>query len=502
MAAVEAVLATRRTIDVARIEVPARSISTVLAKVDADRSECPESTQALRDEADRAGVAVAPVDARRGILVWALAKQRPDAPRGYLTVPVYLQGLQLDLANLAEARGLDAAGQANVVILDANRRVVAAVGTWNVTAGSDGSGLPFYRVLPEGRALARVEVQQEQVEGGVPTSITVVSAGRPDGETSLGWVIGLARPRAAVYAELERTRRVLLGVGALALLGGIVAAFVAARAVTRPVLALVDQAAKIGRRRYAEVSGAGARRDEVGDLGRAMVTMARDLEAQEQAIERELRRRADLSRFLAPEVVDAIVRGEHSLELGGHRAEITVLFADVVAFTPLAERHPPELAVEILNELFGLLSEVVFRHGGLVDKFVGDSLMALWGAPVACPDHASRAVRAAEDMLQFLEPAAEVWRERHGVEIRLAIGINTGSAIVGNIGSDKRMEYTAIGDTVNVAARLEAIARPNQILIAEGTAERVEGEFPLRRLGAQSLAGRATETIVFELDVS
>ena len=100
----------------------------------------------------------------------------------------------------------------------------------------------------------------------------------------------------------------------------------------------------------------------------------------------------------------------------------------------------------------------MFRHGGTVDKFIGDCIMAVWGAPSAQDDHAARALAAAEDMMRFLETANEGWQEKYDVEIRLGIGVNSGEAIVGNVGSDKRMEYTVIGDVVNVAARLEAIA--------------------------------------------
>ncbi len=446
------------------------------------------------------------LDARRAVLVLPIPRGEragsPAAPtpRGFVTVPVYLQGLSLDLATIAEARGLDASTGSNVVVLDRDRRVVAATGPWSLEIGSDGASLPFYQILPEGRTAARVEVQQDAVVRDAETSLTVVSAGNPDGEASLGWLIGISRPHATVYAELSRTRRALYALGGATLLAAFLAALVAARAVTRPVVALSELAERIGRRRYREVGPASMRSDEIGQLERAMVRTAEELERQEAAIAEEARRRGELSRFMAPELVSAIVRGEHSLELGGKRCEVTILFADVVAFTPFAERRAPEEVVALLNELFSLLTEVVFRHDGVVDKFVGDSLMAMWGAPVAREDHADRALSAAEDMLRFLEPAATLWREKFGVEIRLGIGIASGAAIVGNIGSDKRMEYTAIGDTVNVAARLETMARPNQILVSSETKARASGAFAWKSLGPMRLPGRAAETQVFELE--
>ncbi|MEZ4445622.1 MAG: adenylate/guanylate cyclase domain-containing protein [Polyangiaceae bacterium] len=146
-----------------------------------------------------------------------------------------------------------------------------------------------------------------------------------------------------------------------------------------------------------------------------------------------------------------------------------------------------------------MLTELVFQHEGMVDKFIGDCVMAVWGAPVPREDHARRAVACAEDMMSFLEAGRDQWRERYGVELRLAIGVNSGEAIVGNIGSDKRMEYTVVGDVVNVAARLESLAAPNQVLVAEGAQALVADEFELRRLGNRRLTGREKETVVYEL---
>ncbi|MFO0612164.1 MAG: adenylate/guanylate cyclase domain-containing protein [Polyangiaceae bacterium] len=282
----------------------------------------------------------------------------------------------------------------------------------------------------------------------------------------------------------------------------VVAALVAARAVVRPVLALRDKARVIGRRAFAEVRAPSPRRDEIGELDRAIVQMATDIESQEESLAREAKLRGDLGRFMSQELVDSIVRREHPLELGGERRTISVLFADVVAFTPLAETRKPEQVVALLNELFTILTEVVFRHGGVVDKFLGDSIMAMWGAPVAHADHAARALAAAEDMIRFLDAATVEWSSKYDVELRIGIGVNSGEAIVGNVGSNKRMEYTAIGDTVNIAARLESIARPNQVLVGEAT-HRLAGDRAsgLRRLGAQVLSGRKTETVVYELEV-
>jgi class 3 adenylate cyclase len=195
-----------------------------------------------------------------------------------------------------------------------------------------------------------------------------------------------------------------------------------------------------------------------------------------------------------------VVRREQEMGLGGARRDITVLFADVVGFTPLSEKLAPEAIVDVLNDLFTILTEIVFRHGGTVDKFIGDCVMAFWGAPEAQEDHASRALDAAKDMLRFIEIGNARWKKKHGIEIQLAIGVNSGAAIVGNIGSEVRLEYTAIGEVVNLAARLEAIARPQQILLTSSTKDAAGDMHDFIDIGLQQLAGRSTKLNVYSVE--
>ncbi len=495
LSAMRAVLATRKTIAVARIEIPDKHLSTVLNKADNDPTLAPESTPELRQEADARGVGFRPLSDSGGVLVVPVAppKDAKNPPKAYLSVPIYLAPLQADLEAIAKERSFE--GDTNIVIADDRRRVVAAVGSWHLVGGSDASHLAFFKMIPDGMPFDDAGVQSDYVEGTEKMAASVVTV------KSLGWLVGVARPHALAYANLYRLRRLLIGVGLGTLAAALVLAAISARALSRPIVALSRQAERIGRRDWRNIAPPTKRTDEIGDLDRGMVTMASDLEAQEIEIAREVQRRTDLGRFMSQELVDKIIRGEHPLALGGERREVSILFADVVAFTPLAETRKAEEVVALLNELFTVLTEVVFRHGGVVDKFVGDAIMAVWGAPVAHEDHAIRALRAAEDMMRFLETAADDWRTRYGVEIRLGVGINSGEAIVGNIGSSKRMEYTVIGDVVNVAARLETIATPNQVLVGGGTRDLVGDEFELRRLGARVLTGRKAETMVYELEV-
>jgi class 3 adenylate cyclase/predicted Ser/Thr protein kinase len=492
LGAIDVVLATRPSFDVARIVIPSREVDTVLGKPGADRAAAPLATQGLLAAAREAGVGFEVLDAHRAALAVPIPGE-PGAPEGFLIVPVYLAAIQLDLEDVATSRQL-AGAKTTVLVVDRSRHVIAAVGEQAARVGADVATHPVWRLVPDGTPTTHeVGVTGSYGDDAERTVATVQTL------EGTGWAVGIVRPESDALADYQATRRSLVGAAAIALAFALVLALTSARAIAKPVLLLVERARLIGRRDWAHVKADSGRGDEIGELDRAMVTMATDLEQKERELAAEIKLRADLARFVSPEIVDGIVRGEHDLALGGRRAEVTVLFADVVAFTPLAEKRPAEEVVQILNELFTLLTEIVFRHGGMVDKFVGDSVMAVFGAPVPAADHAARALRTAEDIMRLLDTAAEAWRRERGTEIRLAIGINTGQAIVGNIGSERRMEYTAIGDAVNVAARLESMAAPNQVLVGAATAEKVGEAFALERLGPRKLPGREEEVVVYEL---
>ncbi|KYF98098.1 adenylate/guanylate cyclase, partial [Sorangium cellulosum] len=420
----------------------------------------------------------------------------PAGPAGYVVAEVALDALGRDLAAIAARRF--GGREVRLLIAGHDRRAIAAFGVPGAAPGADVSALPLWGKLPPGAVWTdKISVLGPHDEGGQRMIGAIETL--PD----LGWAVAIWRPEPVAFAALDEMRRRGLGVAAGALALALVLAVFTARHVTRPVLHLVAQARLIGARRWREIAlgdGLRGRRDEIGELAASLGRMAADLEQGEAEIAREAKLRGDLGRFMDKAVVDAIVRGEHPLALGGKRAAVSVLFADVVGFTPLAESRDAERMVALLNELFSMLTEIVFRHGGTVDKFIGDCVMAVWGAPLAQADHARRALAAAEDMMRFLETANEEWRERYDVEVRLGIGVNSGEAIVGNVGSDKRMEYTVIGDVVNVASRLEAIAAPNQVLVSEATRSLAGDAFPLRALGERNLTGRKTTTAVYALD--
>jgi adenylate cyclase len=202
------------------------------------------------------------------------------------------------------------------------------------------------------------------------------------------------------------------------------------------------------------------------------------------------------ARYLSPAMVHRLADRPEALRLGGEQREVTVLFCDIRDFITLSERLGSERLTGLLNRYFEPMTEVILAHGGTVDKYIGDAVMAFWNAPITQPDHTRRACRAALDMLRALDDLnRELARSDPDLgPITIGIGINTGTATVGNFGSRRRFDYSAVGDTVNVAARLEAETKTQlqPILIGPATAAQIAGAgFALRSVGAVRLRGRA-----------
>lgn len=239
--------------------------------------------------------------------------------------------------------------------------------------------------------------------------------------------------------------------------------------------------------------------DALGNLGSAMHDMAQQLAQTEHELLRHARVESELSRFLRPELAAQIAAGQRPLLLNGQRCTVSVVFIDLVDFTAFAETASPTHVVALLQEVDSLVAELIFRHCGILDKSVGDCIMAVFGAPGTQHDHAQRALFAAEDMQRFVRATAPKWQRAYGFDVRLAIGISTGEAIVGNLGSETRLEYTAVGDVVGVAARLAALARPGQILLTTEVAAHTLRGFDFNSLGEQALFGQRAPQAVLEL---
>jgi adenylate cyclase len=219
----------------------------------------------------------------------------------------------------------------------------------------------------------------------------------------------------------------------------------------------------------------------------------------EQAEQRATR--GAMGKYLSPSVLQEVLRDPAALRLGGQKREMTVLFSDIRGFTSLSEDADPEGLVHFLNEYLTAMTDVVFAQGGVLDKYMGDGIMAFWGAPSDQPDHALRACRAAYDMVHRLGALQEGWEGLGVPPLTVGIGINSGMMTVGNVGSKQRFDYTVVGDAVNLAARLEEANKEyrTRIIVGDETRRRVEGEFVLRSLDLVALRGLTRATAIFEL---
>ena len=253
-----------------------------------------------------------------------------------------------------------------------------------------------------------------------------------------------------------------------------------------PVLEMKEAAQRIGEKDYSTRVHV-VSTDEIGNLGENLNEMAEGLEERERI-------RDIFGKVVDPGVRDLLIGGE--LKLGGERREATVLFTDLQGFTSLSENRAAEEVVGILNDYFRDMTERIRANGGTVNKFIGDAIMAVFGAPMPDANHAANAVRAATEMLALDS-------QYHGQNLVTRIGVHTGELLAGNIGSDERMEYTVIGDTVNTASRLESACKnlKLKLLVSESTVQKLPAnlgeELGLRPVAKVRLKGREGPVSVF-----
>ncbi len=208
-----------------------------------------------------------------------------------------------------------------------------------------------------------------------------------------------------------------------------------------------------------------------------------------------------MGKYLSPPVLTEVLKDPEALRLGGQKREMTVLFSDIRGFTPLSEHIAPERLVLFLNEYLTAMTDVVFAHRGVLDKYMGDGIMAFWGAPNDEPDHAVLACRTGYEMVRRLQELQGGWVAQGFPTLDVRVGINTGVMTVGNVGSRTRFDYTVVGDAVNLAARLEEANKEyhTTIMIGETTRQRVHGTFATRSLDLVTLRGKETPSAIYEL---
>jgi adenylate cyclase len=294
-----------------------------------------------------------------------------------------------------------------------------------------------------------------------------------------------------------RLRPILLTGAATGLVGILFASLVAmllSRHMSRPLLSLKKALEAIDKGQF-DVQVEADSVKEFSEVAKTVKQLAAGLQERDKV-------KSAFGRYLSPQIMDSVMGAAKGPELHGERSKVTVMFCDIRGFTTMSENMRPEQVVQILNLVFDRMVTVIFKHGGTLDKFLGDGLMAIFGAPRQDTNQEEHAVRAALEIQQELDKMNRIEALHELPDIHVGIGINSGVAIVGNIGSPQRMEYTAIGDTVNLASRLQSTTSEMnlEILISEYTYNAVRGIFKARSVGEVKVKGRqdAVESYVIE----
>lgn len=303
-----------------------------------------------------------------------------------------------------------------------------------------------------------------------------------------GWLIALVIPRSEIMGPVDRNNLETLGIGIVAfILILIVSAWVSAL-VSKPLRKIARDSEAVGRFEL-----------EAGPLERSQILEVDQLMAATQDMKRGLR---SFRKYVPADLVREILASGGEAELGGQKATLTIFFSDIADFTTISERLSPEDLVDQLAEYFETMSRALREQPpGTLDKFIGDSIMAFWGAPTPNPDHAVTACRAALQCQDHLKELQDKWAREGRPLFHQRIGINTGEVIVGNMGSVTRLNYTVVGETVNAASRFEGLNKlyGTRIIIGESTRELVKEHFVVRPLDLVSVKGSEKGVIIYEL---
>ncbi len=212
--------------------------------------------------------------------------------------------------------------------------------------------------------------------------------------------------------------------------------------------------------------------------------------------------RGNLARYLSPQIVDRVMKNDVQVNLGGSRKEVTILFSDIRNFTTISESWPPDQLVEILNEYFTAMASIIFEYQGSLDKYIGDAIVSVFGSLIPLNNPALSAVRASIAMMKRMDELNEQWNARYGLTMDIGIGVSTGEVFLGNVGSPDRMEFTVIGDTVNVASRFSGLAHAGQVLVTRETFDSLGRAVPYKALPPAQVKGKTAPLDVFEISLS
>ncbi len=237
-------------------------------------------------------------------------------------------------------------------------------------------------------------------------------------------------------------------------------------------------------------------------IGNALIN-ASDLESSKKFSEEQLQEKKKLtkifSKYVSSQVVDELMKNPDSTKLGGKKQKTTIMFSDIRGFTSMSEKMEPENIVSLLNEYLSNMSNIIFNWNGTLDKYIGDAIMALFGAPIQSDDDELRAVAAAIEMQKCLQKLNHDFTMQGKPNINIGIGINTGEVVVGNVGSENRLEYTAIGDSVNLASRLCSVAKAGQVIISESTYNHIKDHIEVIKLDMVQVKGKEQKVQIYQV---
>ncbi len=301
------------------------------------------------------------------------------------------------------------------------------------------------------------------------------------------WVIGLTLPEEEVVGSINRANRIAILIAIVSGLIVIVVAVYLSKRIAKAINKLVDETEEIAQFRLEPKEPVESRLCEIHRLGEAFQNMRTGLRS--------------FQKYVPADLVRELMSAGKEAELGGQRSELSIYFSDIADFTSLSEKLSPEELVHVLGEYLSEMSHTILDKKGTIDKYIGDAIMAFWGAPNPCPTHPLEACRTALENQHRLIRLREKWVAEGLPEIHARIGIHTGEVFVGNIGSDTRLDYTVIGDAVNLASRLEGLNKQfgTEIIISEATYEQVKQFVVARPLDRIAVKGKEEGILVYEL---
>ena len=318
----------------------------------------------------------------------------------------------------------------------------------------------------------------------------------------LHWGVIVEQPAIFLYASLHKLQSFSLAIGLIAILLAMLMARIISNHITYPLMKLEKGIEAISKADFSYSLDVKAN-NEVGRVAKEFNEMIKKLSDYRNQLIKETKMRAYLQRYLSlPFLSRLLSEGTNILEEKPAKYRATVMFVDISDFTTIASQMDVQMVAEYLNDFFKYATQIIFEYDGVIDKFIGDCIMAIFGVPIKWEGMAKSAVKAAVEIIKTFDNLSPKFIKKYGFPIKVKAGIATGEVIVGNIGSPNRMDYTAIGNTVNLASRLESIAVAGEIIVDENTKNAIEGYFRCEYAGEKEIKGLKEKVRIYKIKVT